>query len=114
MMDTSGGCATQRRRCVMEGKRREFSLEVKVEAVRLATEGGLTIRQVASDPGIRPALLSRWKKKLAPESEKARPEGALAPEAQRELERLRRDVKRLEQEREFLRKAAAYLAKESE
>jgi len=98
----------------MEGKRREFSREVKVEAVRLVTEGGMTIRQVASDLGIRPALVSRWKRRLAPASEKARPEGALAPEAQRELERLRREVKRLEQEREFLKKAAAYFAKESE
>jgi transposase-like protein len=63
LTDTSDGCDTHGRKCVMEGKRREFSREVKVEAVRLVTEGGMTIRQVASDLGIRPALLSRWKKK---------------------------------------------------
>jgi transposase-like protein len=98
----------------MEGKRREFSREVKLEAVRLVTEGGMTIRQVARDLDIRPALLSRWKKKLAPESEEARPEGTLTAEEKQELDRLRRQVKRLEQEREFLKKAAAYFAKESE
>ena len=92
----------------MEGKPREFSREVKLEAVRLVTEGGMTIRQGASDLGIRPALLSRSKKKLAPGPEKA------APEGKRDLERLRRQVKRLEQEREFPRKAAAYFAKGSE
>ena len=66
----------------MEGKRRGFNREVKVEAVRLVTEGGMAIRRVARDLDTRPALLSRWTRKSMPEGEGVRPEGAPKEEKQ--------------------------------
>jgi transposase len=89
-------------------KRREYSLEFKREAVRLLKEGDLSQAQVARDLGISATLLGRWRKLV--ESEEAGGEGRADSE---ELRRLRREVKRLREERDILKKAAAYFAKES-
>jgi transposase len=93
----------------MAGKRRrEYSLEFKREAVRLLREGDLSQAQVARDLGISATLLGRWRKLFG--SEEVGGEGR--PDAE-ELRRLRREVKRLREERDILKKAAAYFAKES-
>ena len=87
-------------------KRRQFSREFKEEAVRLVTEGGQSMAQVARDLDVRPNLLRRWKKELAGES---RPEGASAIDEAEELRQLRKENARLRMEREILKKAGGDL-----
>lgn len=91
----------------MGRSRRKFSQEFKLEALARAREDGRTLAQVARELELRPDLLRRWKAELEPEVSDARG-GALAPAE--ELRRLRREVIRLKQERDFLKKATAFFA----
>jgi transposase len=84
-------------------KRKQYSSEFKREAVRLVTEGGLSIAQVARDLGLNDNLVSRWKKEAQQNGQKAFP-GQGHPQDE-ELSRLRREVEVLRQEREVLKKA---------
>jgi len=73
----------------MPRTRRKFSREFKIEAVRLVTEGGMTMAEVARDLDIRPNLLGRWKKQFTENPDEAFPgKGHQSPE-QEELKRLR-------------------------
>ncbi len=96
----------------MSKTRRIFTREFKVEAVRLVTDGGMTISQVARDLEISQNLLSRWKVKFESDIDEAFP--GKGNSSDEELQRLRREVKRLRMERDFLRKAAGYFAREKE
>jgi len=91
----------------MGRSRRKFSQEFKLAALARAREDGRTLAQVARELELRPDLLRRWKAELEPEVVDARGE-ALAPAE--ELRRLRREVVRLKQERDFLKKATAFFA----
>ena len=94
-------------------KRKRFSRQFQIDAVRLVTEQGYRVTEAARNLGIHPNMLSRWKRQLEAESEDAFPgKGQMAPENE-ELHRLRKRVKQLEMEREILKKAAAFFAKES-
>ena len=83
--------------------RKQYSSEFKREAVRLATEGGLSMAQVARDLGLNDNLISRWKKEAAQNGHRAFP-GQGHPQDE-ELARLRRENEVLRQEREILKKA---------
>jgi len=97
----------------MGRSRRSFTKEFKVEAVRLITEGGQSISQVARNLGIRDTMLGRWKKDWEQDSAVAFPgKGHLQPE-EAELRRLRRENERLRMERDILKKAAAIFSKDS-
>jgi transposase len=94
-------------------KRKRFSRHFKVDAVRLVTEQGYRVTEAARNLGIHPNMLSRWKRQLEAEGGDAFPgKGQMAPEKE-ELHRLRKRVKQLEMEREILKKATAFFAKES-
>ncbi len=96
----------------MGKKRRQFTKEFKVEAVRLVVEEGRSISEVARELGIGENLLSRWKKKS--EEGKIEPfpgKGRLSPEDD-ELRQLRRENKRLRMERDILKKAVAIFSEE--
>jgi transposase len=100
----------------MTEKRRSFTREFKLEAVRLVTDGKQSVSQVSLKLGIRPDMLRAWKRQVeggAGSSMKDvfRGHGKVASQEE-EVRRLRREVERLNQEREFLKKAAAYFAKE--
>jgi transposase len=87
-------------------KRKQYSSEFKREAVRLVTEGGLSIAQAARDLGLDDNMVSRWKKEAAQaeqNGQRAFP-GQGHPQDE-ELSRLRREVEVLRQEREILKKA---------
>ena len=84
-------------------KRKQFSSEFKREAVRLVTEGGLSIAQAARDLGLNDNMVSRWKKEAQQNGQRAFP-GQGHPQDE-ELSRLRREVEVLRQEREVLKKA---------
>ena len=88
-------------------KRRRFSQEFKIEAVRMVVEQGRELFQVCEDLEIRPDMLRKWIKKFENDGMHAFPgSGRLKPEDE-ELRRLRREVERLRMERDILKKAVA-------
>ena len=91
-------------------KRRHFTPEFKAEAVRLCRVGDRSIQQVAEDLDLTETALRDWVKRAAPENGK---QGALSEDERAELRRLRRENKRLQMEREILKKATAFFAKEN-
>mgnify|MGYP001561425314 CR=1 FL=1 len=94
-------------------ERRKFTREFKLEAVKLITERGVTVAQAARELGVHGAVLRRWVKDGAADPQQAFPgQGRMKPE-QLEIAQLRREVLRLKAERDILKKAAAYFAKES-
>ena len=90
----------------MPRNRREYSPEFKAEAVRRVVEGGVPLAAVARELGVSPNLLSVWRRTLSTR------EADVVPESE-ELRRLRRENEVLRQERDFLKKATAFFAKES-
>jgi transposase len=97
----------------MARKRRSFTPEFKAEAVRLCKVGDRSIGQVAKDLDLTTTALRDWVRRADPGAASGSAEGALAAAEREELARLRKQVKRLEMEREILKKAAAFFAKES-
>ena len=89
-------------------KRRNYTKEFKEEAVRLITEEGYSYAEAGRNLGVNPNLLSRWKREF--EGVEIDPGSAAAMQA--ELKRLRKENKRLKLEREILKKAATFFAKE--
>ena len=95
------------------GTRRQFSREFKVEAVKLVTGRGVAVAQAARDLDVVESVLRRWMRELAQDPREAFPgKGVMKPE-QAEIDRLRKEVAKLKMERDILKKAAAYFAKES-
>ena len=95
-----------------ERKRRYYSPEFKRDAVELVEQGDQTLADVARTLSITPAMLGRWKQELMASGEDAFPgQGQQVGEAA-ELAALRRRVRELEQERDILKKAAAYFARD--
>lgn len=95
------------------GTRRQFSREFKLEAVRLVKERGVAVVQAARDLDVHENVLRKWIRELAGDPQQAFPgKGVMKPE-QAEIERLRKEVAKLKMERDILKKAAAYFAKDS-
>ncbi len=93
--------------------RRKFTREFKLEAVKLITEQGVTVTQAARDLGLQRTVLRRWVADFSTDPDQAFPgHGQMRPE-QAEIARLQREVTKLKAERDILKKAAAYFAKES-
>lgn len=94
-------------------ERRKFSREYKLEAVNLVIERGVTAAQAARDLDINPNMLRRWVKEQGADPTHAFPGlGQMKPE-QAEIDRLRKEVTKLRAERDILKKAAAYFAREA-
>ena len=91
-------------------RRRKFTPEQKADAVRLVREVG-SLAQVARDLDLTESSLRNWVKQ-ADIDEGQGPAGALTTEEREELRRLRREVRTLEMERDFAKKAAAFFAKD--
>ena len=93
-------------------KRKNYTQEFKEEAVKLITEQGYSFAEAGRNLGVNPNLLSRWKRDIEGDLN-----GDLSPASavsvQAELKRLRKENKQLKMEREILKKAAAFFAKES-
>lgn len=89
-------------------ERRQFTDEFKREAVRLVEERG-NLAQVARELGIRDTLLQRWKKALADSPERPFPGNGNPKDA--EMAQLQREVARLREENEILKKAMGIFAK---
>ena len=91
-----------------ERKRRNFTPEFKKDAVALVTEQGYSIAKAAQAVDTSESNLRRWKKELAQEATGER----LNADERAELARLRRENKELRMEKEILKKASAFFAKE--
>ena len=93
-------------------KRKYYTQEFKEEAVKLITEQGYTFAEAGRNLGVSPTVISRCKKEI-----EGAPGADLSPGSfasiQVELKNLRKENKRLRMEREILKKAADFFAKES-
>ena len=98
-------------------KRRQYTQEFKLEAVRLVEAGGTPLNRVARELGVRPDMLRQWRRQAearagAPARDVFPGAGKLTSQDE-ELRRLKREVAQLREEREILKKAAAFFARES-
>lgn len=96
----------------MRRSRRKYSAEFKLEAVRMVMEQGRTVVEVADNLGIDRSLLQRWKSQVKADGEGAFPGNGRPKPSDEELQRLRRELAQTRQERDILKKALAYFAKE--
>jgi transposase-like protein len=94
------------------GRPPKETAEFRSEAVRLVEAGGQSLRQVARDLGLSVETLRRWVQQARADAGDG-PAGALTKDERAELRRLRQEVKTLQMEREILKKAAAFFAKET-
>src|SRR5580765_1129679 len=94
-------------------ERRKFTREFKLEAVKLITERGVTVAQASRDLDVNATVLRRWMKDFSIDPQQAFPGHGQQRAEQAEIARLKRELTRLKAERDILKKAAAYFAKES-
>ena len=94
-------------------KRQKFTPEFKLEAVRLSSEGTRTIAAVAADLGIPANQLHRWRRQHAERGLGAFPGNGKISSHDEELHRLRRELRQVTEERDFLKKTTAFFAKTS-
>ena len=92
-------------------RRKRYSAEFKREALRRANEDGVTDTLVAQELGFSTRQLRRWRDEAKEDGDNAFPGQGIARD--KELMLLRRKLAKVEQERDFLKEAAAYFAKES-
>ena len=97
----------------MAKARRTFTPEFKAQAVKLVTEQGRSVAEVARDLDLGESLLRSWKDALAASGASAFPGHGNPPALEEELRRLRAENTRLLMEREVLKKATAFFARES-
>ena len=93
-------------------KRRQYTPEFKAGAVRLVLDEGKSVTDVARDLDLTRSALDGWVRQAKIDAGRGAP-GALTTAEKEELSRLRRENRELRMEREILKKAAAFFAKES-
>jgi transposase len=93
-------------------KRKTYSREFKLEAVRLITEKGYSIAEASRNLGVEYSVLRSWKKKLAADPQNAFPGKGCLKAADQELRQLQRELERVKEERDILKKALAYFAED--
>ena len=94
-------------------KRRQFSREFKLEAVKLVKNRGVSVAQAARDLDVHENVLRKWVRELAADPQQAFPgQGVMKPE-QAEIERVKKENAKLRMERDLLKKAAAYFARQA-
>ena len=96
----------------MARKRRKFTTEYKAEVVRLVRDGGKKIGEVSRDLDLTETAVRHWVKQALIDAGDGK-KGELTTAERAELVALRREAKQLRMEREILKKAAAFFAKEN-
>jgi transposase len=97
----------------MARTRRTYTPEFKVEAVKLVTEQGYSFAEAARSLGLSENLIRSWKLAFAAKGDQAFPGQGKLPAIEEELRRLRAENKRLLAERDILKKATAFFAREA-
>jgi transposase len=92
--------------------KQRYTPEFKDEAVRQVTEKGHSVQEVAARLGVSSHSLYKWVKDDRPEKDEERADELL--EAKKQILKLRAELRRVEEERDILKKAAAYFARESQ
>ena len=92
--------------------RKTYTREFKIEAVRMTTQGGMKVAQAARDLGINENTLHIWRRQFR-EWGAGPNAGKEALSQAEEIQRLRKELARVREERDFLKKAAVWLAKEA-
>ena len=93
-------------------KRRRFTPEQRAQAVRIVSQSGKSIRQVAEELDVPQSSLSRWVAR-AKVDERKDPEGPLTSDERAELVQMRKELRHVRLERDFLKKATAFFAREN-
>lgn len=93
--------------------RRKFSREFKIEAVRLVTDRSVAVAQAARDLGVAESVLRRWMRELTVAPATAFPGNGQMRADLAEIAALKKEVARLRAERDILKKAAAFFAREA-
>jgi transposase-like protein len=93
-------------------KRRAFTKEFKAQTVRLVRDSGKSMGVLARELDLGETVLRTWVRQAEVDAGRGRP-GALTTDEREEFARLRREVRTLRMEREILKKAAAFFAKEN-
>ena len=94
-------------------KRKSYTPEFKREAVRLLVGSGRPAAEIGRQLGVRPNQLYRWKAAIEKRGEGAFPgSGRIPDDKDAEIARLKRELEAVKEERDILKKAAAYFAKE--
>ena len=94
-------------------QRQRYNREFKLEAVRLLEQGQKPATRLALELGIRRNLLYKWQKDLQGKAGQAFPgQGRKPRDQQSEVVRLKSELRKVSEERDILKKAAAYFAKE--
>jgi len=93
-------------------QRRKFSREFKLEAVRLVKDRGVAVAQAARDLDLHENVLRKWVREFASDPQHAFPGHGQMKSEQLEIDRLRKEVAKLKAERDILKKAAAFFARE--
>jgi transposase len=83
-----------------------------MEAVRLITEKGYSIAEASRNLGVEYSVLRRWKKQLANDPENAFPGKGKQKAADEQMKQLQRELERVKEERDILKKALAYFAED--
>jgi transposase len=96
----------------MTQKRKHYSKQFKIDAVKLVTEQGYKVSEAARNLGIHHSSLRHWKKQVETDGNQSFPGKGHMTSDKEELYRLRKEVKKLRMEREILKKAAAFFANE--
>ena len=91
-------------------KRRKYSAEFKRETVAMASQPGVTKAQIGQELGISPNMITRWQRELQESGPKAF--GGHGTARDEETAALKREVNRVKKERDFLREAATFFAKD--
>ena len=94
----------------MEAKRKVYTPEFKAQAVKMVTEQKLSVAEAARRLGVHESRLHEWAKLARAKGADAFPGSGHQTPAEEELRRLRTDIKRLEMERDILKKATAFFA----
>lgn len=93
--------------------RRKFSREFKIEAVKLVTERGVAVAQACRDLDLAESVLRRWMREAAATPTTAFPGNGQQRAELAEIAALKKEVARLRSERDILKKAAAFFAREA-
>jgi len=94
-------------------KRRLFTNEQKAEVLRIVEQADKPVSQVARELGIGVSTIHTWKRQSRIDCQGA-PQGAMTSSERQELVSLRRELKRVEMERDFLKKVSTFFARETE